>query len=77
MAGEQNREGDWFYLLLYWLQSGYTDMMQVFNNMSKKETLQVISSCVFEMSFLDHGTELMKDVSDMYKIAMTSLENRL
>ena len=81
MADEENANNtqlgwhmDWFDLLMYWLECGYTNMKAEFDSMSKKDTLRVIDEAVMH---IDNGAYDTRDLMDLYKIAMTSLEERL
>ena len=64
---------DYLDVLVCWIHAG-RDMMQVFNSMTRKETLQVIDHIVLSV---DETSLDDSDLYDLYKIAMTSLENRL
>ena len=61
---------NWFDLLMYWSICG-TNMKAEFDSMSKKETLRVIDECVSNKSYDTC------DLMSLYKIAMTSLEERI
>lgn len=65
---------NWFDLLMYWLECGNQNMVALFNEMSKKETLKVIDEAV---TSIENGIYTTRDLKDLYKCAMTSLENRL
>lgn len=71
MAREINPEYIWFDMLYYWMECGNMNMMDVFNHMSRKDTLYVIEHC-FETFEVHDNTAF-----DIYKCAMTSLEKRL
>ena len=71
MANEMEYS-DYMDILIYWLDCGYQDMKFVFDHMSRRETLMVIDRCVQEISSCCE-----RSYSDLYKIAMTSLEDRL
>lgn len=60
----------WFDTLISWSLCG-RNMIDVFNRMSKKDTLKAIAHCVEDSSFED------KCIYNIYCSAMTSLENRL
>ena len=81
MADEENANNtqlgwhmDWFDLLMYWLECGYTNMKAEFDSMSKKDTLRVIDEAVMH---IDNGAYDTRDLMVLYKIAMTSLEERI
>lgn len=81
MADEENANNtqlgwhmDWFDLIMYWLECGYTNMKAEFDSMSKKDTLRVIDEAVMH---IDNGAYDTRDLMDLYKIAMESLEERL
>ena len=81
MADEENANNtqlgwhmDWFDLLMYWLECGCTNMKAEFDSMSKKDTLRVVDEAVMH---IDNGAYDTRDLMDLYKIAMTSLEERL
>lgn len=83
MANEENANNTelgwhmtWFDLLMYWLVCGYTNMVEEFNNMSRKETLQVIDECILRISMREDSYSI-KDLTSLAKCAMTSLESRL
>lgn len=65
---------DWFDLLMYWLVCGCTDMKAEIDSMSRKEALKVIDECVLHVEASSYEN---RDLMDLYKIAMTSLEERL
>lgn len=81
MADEENRNNtqlgwdmNWFDLLMYWLECGNQNMVALFNEMSKKETLLVIDEAV---TSIENGAYTTSDLKDLIKCAMTSLEKRL
>ena len=81
MAKEENANNtelgwriNWFDLLMYWLECGNTDMKAELDSMSKKDTLRVIDECVMH---INNGAYDTSDLKSLYKIAMTSLEERI
>lgn len=60
----------WFDTLVSWSLCG-RNMIEVFNKMSKKDTLKTISFCV------EDGNIEEKCIYNIYCSAMTSLEKRL
>ena len=66
-------DAEFMLIIKGWMQDGI-DMINVFNNMPKKEVLCVIDLVVTEnLEWYSNHSLLM----DIYKCAMTSLEKRL
>lgn len=81
MADEENANNtqlgwhmNWFDLLMYWLECGNMNMKREFDSMSKRDTLRVIDECIMHIG---NGAYDKSDLMDLYKIAMTSLEERI
>lgn len=77
MAREFDESYEWFDILLYWMACGNQDMMEVFNNMSKRETLKVIDVCVTTIYTCAEYRDDAPTTMNIYNCAMTSLENRI